>query len=228
MDRRCTYSGLEGSDLLVREGVRLGNDGDQVDLGVEALHDLDVQRLQRVASGLDEEDTSMNAVVNNVHPVDLVLSIQVSVEALLDVVGNWTPRLIVVDKVTETGRVDDGQSETDTGLLDICADGLNGDSLGEDVEARPLTLLGRVQRGVEQCVDQGRLSEPRLAWCEECCQNWKSRGRRRIQQYVPTTITLKLKPLRTLLRCHWFGRLAKPTYPVSFLRTMFLFSMTPP
>ena len=44
------------------------------------------------------------------------------------------------------------------------------------------------------------------------------------QQYLPTTMTLKLKPLRTLLRCHWFGRLAKPTYPVSFLRTMFLLS----
>lgn len=42
---------------------------------------------------------------------------------------------------------------------------------------------------------------------------------------LPTTITLKLKPFRTLLRCHWFGRLAKPTYPVSFLRTMFLISL---
>lgn len=28
------------------------------------------------------------------------------------------------------------------------------------------------------------------------------------------------------MRCHWFGKLANPTYPVSFLRTMFLFSIT--
>lgn len=35
-------------------------------------------------------------------------------------------------------------------------------------------------------------------------------------------MTLKWKPLRTLLRCHWLGRFAKPTYPVSFLRTMFM------
>lgn len=42
---------------------------------------------------------------------------------------------------------------------------------------------------------------------------------------IPTTMTLKLKPFRTLLRCHWFGRLAKPTKPVSFLRTMFLISL---
>src|SRR6478609_3817974 len=29
--------------------------------------------------------------------------------------------------------------------------------------------------------------------------------------HIPTTITLKLNPLRTLFRCHWLGRLAKPT-----------------
>lgn len=38
-------------------------------------------------------------------------------------------------------------------------------------------------------------------------------------------MTLKLKPLRTLFRCHWFGKLAKPTYPVNFRRTMFLMSL---
>lgn len=130
---------------------------------MEALHDLDIQRLQGVASGLDEEDTSVNAVVDNVHAIHLVLGIQVGVEALLDVVGNWAPRLIIVDKVTETRGVDNGQAETDTSLLDISADGLNGHSLGEDVEARALALLGWVQRCVEECVDQGRLSEPRLA-----------------------------------------------------------------
>ena len=36
----------------------------------------------------------------------------------------------------------------------------------------------------------------------------------------PTTMILRLKPFLTLLRCHWFGKLAKPTYPVSFLRTI--------
>ena len=35
---------------------------------------------------------------------------------------------------------------------------------------------------------------------------------------VPTTITVNWKPFRTLLRWTWLGRLAKPTYPMSFLR----------
>ena len=42
---------------------------------------------------------------------------------------------------------------------------------------------------------------------------------------LPTTMTLKLNPLRTLLRCHWLGRFAKPTYPVNFLLTMFRMSL---
>lgn len=40
------YPGLEAGNLLVGESVRLGNDRDQVDLGVKSSHDLNVQRLQ--------------------------------------------------------------------------------------------------------------------------------------------------------------------------------------
>lgn len=75
-----------------------------------------------MASGLNKENASMNTVINNVHAVDLVFGIQVRIKALLDVVRNWSPRLIVVDKVTEARRVNDGQSEADTRLLNVCAD----------------------------------------------------------------------------------------------------------
>lgn len=86
-----TYPVLEGGDLLVRDGIRLGDDGDQVDLGVQPLHDLNVKRLKRVAGGLDEENAGMNAVVDNVHPVDFVLGVQIRIKALLDVVHNRPP-----------------------------------------------------------------------------------------------------------------------------------------
>lgn len=159
-----TYSRLESSDLLVCQSIGLGNDGNQVDLGVETLHDLNIERLQGVAGWLNEEDASVDAVVHDVHPVDLVLSIQVSIEALLDVVRDWPPGLVIVDEVTEARGINNGQSQTNAGFLDICADGLDGDSLGEDVETGPLALLGRVEGSVEQSVDKGRLSETRLAW----------------------------------------------------------------
>lgn len=129
---------------------------------MKATHDLDIKRLQGVASGLNEEHASMDAVVNNVHAVDLVLGIQVGIESLLNVVDNGAPRLIVVDEVAEAGSVDHSKAQTNTGLLDIGADGLDSDSLGNDVEARPLALLGRVERGVEEGVDQCRLAQTRF------------------------------------------------------------------
>ena len=117
-----TYSGLEGSDLLIGKGISLGNDGDQVNLGVKAAHDLNVERLKRVTSRLNEENTSMDSVVDDVHAVNFVLSIEVRVESLLNVVDNRAPGLIVVDEVTETRSVDNSKAETDTSLLNVGAD----------------------------------------------------------------------------------------------------------
>lgn len=159
-----TYSGLKASNLLVGEGVRLGNDGNQVDLGVEAAHDLNVEGLERVTSRLDEEDTGVDSVVNNVHAVDLVLGVKIGIVALLNVVGDRAPRLVIVDKVTKSGSVNDSQAKTHTSFLNIGADGLDGDGLGNDLEAGALALLGRVQVGVEESVDEGRLAEARFTY----------------------------------------------------------------
>lgn len=41
-----THSLLKGHDLIVGKGVSLRNDRDQVDLGVKAAHDLDIQWLE--------------------------------------------------------------------------------------------------------------------------------------------------------------------------------------
>lgn len=203
----ATYSGLEAGNLLIGKSVRLGNDGDKVDLGVKSAHDLDVKGLEGVASRLDEEDTSVNSVVNDVHAVDLVLGIEVGVEALLNVVGNGAPRLVVVDKVAEARSVNNGQAETNTSLFDIGADGLDGDGLGDDVEARTLALLGGVQGGVEEGVNKRGLAKTRFT-CRVVLERLSGNA---IHLNIPTTMTLKLNPLRTLLRCHWLGRLANPT-----------------
>ena len=112
-----------------------------------------------MTSRLNEVHTGVDAVVDNVHAVDLVLGVEVGIEALLDVLDNGAPGLVVVDEVTEAGCVDDVQSQTDAVLLDVCADGLNGDSCGGEVEAGLFLLLGWVKRGVEKGVDESRLSE---------------------------------------------------------------------
>lgn len=129
---------------------------------MKSAHDLNVKRLQGVAGGLDKEDTCVNTVVNNVHAVNLVLSIQVRVESLLDVVDDRAPGLVVVDEIAETWCIDNGQAETNTCLLNVGTNGLDSNSLGNNVEAGSLALLGGVQGGVEQSVDQSRLAQARL------------------------------------------------------------------
>ena len=75
-----------------------------------------------MAGRLDEVDTGMDAVVHNVHAVDLVLSFEVGIESLLDVLDNWPPRVIVVDEVTEARGIDNSQAQADAILLDVGAD----------------------------------------------------------------------------------------------------------
>ena len=154
LEYHCTYSCLEGDDLLVCECVGLGNDGDQVDLGVQSAHDLNIERLERVTGGLNEVHTGMDAVVDNVHAVDFVLSIEVGIEALLDVLDDRAPRLVVVDKVTKARSINNVQSQTYTVLLNVCTDGLDGNGGGSEVEAGLFLLLGWVEGSVEQCVDE--------------------------------------------------------------------------
>lgn len=126
---------------------------------MKSAHHFHVKRLQRVAGWLDEVNTSVNAVVDNVHAVDLVLSVEVGIEALLNVFHNWAPRFRVVYKVTEARCVDDGESQTDTVLLNVGADGLNGDGARCEVKTRLLGFLWWVERCVEKGVDKRRLSE---------------------------------------------------------------------
>lgn len=44
--RMNTYALLEGEQIVLRQGVCLGDDRDQVDAGTQALHDLNVQGLE--------------------------------------------------------------------------------------------------------------------------------------------------------------------------------------
>ena len=45
-DENCSYPLFKLDDLFVRHGIGLGNDGNQVNLGVEAAHELNVNLLQ--------------------------------------------------------------------------------------------------------------------------------------------------------------------------------------
>jgi len=105
-----TYSRFEASDLFVGQSIGLGNDRNQIDLGMQTAHDLNIQGFQGVASGLDEKHASMNTVVNNVHAVDFVFGVEVRIVTLLDVVDDGPPRLIVVHEISEAGGINHSQA----------------------------------------------------------------------------------------------------------------------
>lgn len=101
---------LESSDFLISERVCFGNDWNEVDLGVESAHDFDVKRLERMSSRLDKVYTRVHTIVDNVHAVDLVFCVKIRIKPLLNVLDDWSPGIIVVNKVTKTRRVYNGQS----------------------------------------------------------------------------------------------------------------------
>ena len=58
---------------------------------MQSAHHFDIKRLQRVTCRLDKVDTCVNSVINNVHPVDFVLSIKVGIKSLLNVFNDRSP-----------------------------------------------------------------------------------------------------------------------------------------
>lgn len=104
---------------------------------------------------LDEVDAGMHAVVDNVHTVDLVLGIEVCVEALFDVLHDRPPRVFVVDEIPEPGSIDYSEPQTHSILFDICADSLYVNGLGSKINIGPFAFSGWVERSIEKGVDEG-------------------------------------------------------------------------
>ena len=105
-----TYALLEQCNFFIGKCVGLGNNRDEVDLGVESAHDLDIQGFERVASGLDEVDAGVHAVVDNVHAIDFILGVEIGIKSLLDILDDWSPGVIVVHEVAESRGINYGQT----------------------------------------------------------------------------------------------------------------------
>ena len=150
---------LKEGHFFIRQSISLGNNRNQIDLGVQPAHDFDVQRLQRMPSRLDEVNTGVYTVVHNICAVDLVLCFQEAIESLLNVLDNWTPRIIVVDKVAKSRSINNRQTKTNALLLNVCAGGLDCHGLWDNIMRRTTTFPGRIERTVEQSVDEGRFTQ---------------------------------------------------------------------
>jgi hypothetical protein len=110
-----THPSLESCHLVIRERIGLGDHGNQIDLGMQTSHKLDIEGFQarfagrpfspssrlapakcwegdlRMTGRLDKVDTCVNPVVDQLCPVDPVLLFEVSIEPSLDVVDDRFP-----------------------------------------------------------------------------------------------------------------------------------------
>ena len=100
---------------------------------MQSTHDLDVKGLQRVTGWLDEVNASMHTVIYDVHAIDLVLRLEISIESLLNIFHDWAPRVVIVDKISKTGSVHDRQAKANAIFLNVCADRLDRNGFGDDV-----------------------------------------------------------------------------------------------
>ena len=117
-----------------------------------------------MASGSNEVQARVDAQVNLVVPLGLLLLAHVRLVLVVDKINDGSPRVAVVDVVTEAGGVDDGELRLELLLLKLSLDDLDLGELVELLLVAPGVVLGRRELGREEGVDEGRLPETRLAW----------------------------------------------------------------
>lgn len=158
---------LELLTLLESQSIGLGDDGNDVDDIGQLLQDDDVDGLQGMARGLDEEEAGVDAGVLNVTlSLSGELLSQVSGVLVLDVLDDGIPAAVVVDQVAVSGGVDDVEAQTNAILLDHVGDGLDLGG-GADGLVGHQTTLGVDEVGGEDGIDQGGLAQTSLAYIME-------------------------------------------------------------
>lgn len=156
-------AGLELLALLKGQRVGLGDDGHDVDNVGQLLQDDNVDGLQGVAGGLDEEQAAVDAGILDVAlALGRELLAQVRRVLILDVLDDGVPAAVVVDQVAVAGGVDNVEPQADTVLLDDVGDALDLGGRADGLIGLQATL-GVDQVGREDGVDEGRLAESRLA-----------------------------------------------------------------
>ena len=157
------YPLLEGGTLLKSQAITLGNDGHDVDELAQLLQHDDVDGLEAVTGGVDEEQAAVDARVLEVAlALGGELLAQVGAVLVLDVLDNGVPAALVVDQVTVAGGVDNVEAQTHAVLLDGMGNSLDLGGLADGLVGLHAALAVDEVRG-EDGVDQGGLAETGLS-----------------------------------------------------------------
>ncbi|KAI3485853.1 hypothetical protein L1887_50651 [Cichorium endivia] len=153
---------LERRQIRLRQRVRLGHHGDEVDARAQTLHRLNVERLERVAGGADEVEACVDAQVGLFASLGLLLLTHVQLVLVVDKVDDGRPRVAVVDVVAKAGRVDDGELHLELLLLELGLDNVDLHRLVELLGVAARVVLARGELGAEERVDERRLAHAAL------------------------------------------------------------------
>lgn len=110
MQEKVAYPLLVPGEVGRAESVGLGDNGNQVNTGAQALHDLNVQGLQGVSSCADEIQARVDTHVNLVCSAGLLLLQHVRLMLVIQELDNRLPGIAVVDVVTKSGGINNGQA----------------------------------------------------------------------------------------------------------------------
>lgn len=107
---RPTHSLLVSDQIGVAKGIGLGNDGDQVDAGAQALHHLNVEGLKGVSGGSDEVQTGVDTHVDLVSSAGLLLLKHVRLMLVVEEFDDRLPGVAVVHVVSKAGGINNSKA----------------------------------------------------------------------------------------------------------------------
>ena len=158
-----THALLESRKINWGKGIRLRNDRDEVHARTETLHNLDIQRLECVTGGSNEVETCMHPQIDLLGPARLLLLQHVALVLVIEELNDGLPAVPVVHVVAKARRIDDGQSDLEELLLELCLGDLDLDGL-IDLLGVAATVVGVVlDGGAEESVDEGGLAQAGFA-----------------------------------------------------------------
>jgi hypothetical protein len=129
---------------------------------VKPPHKFDVEGLERVSGRLNEVDTSMDAIVDDICPVWFVLCLEVCIESRLNTFQNRLPTaksttdtviaipVFIIDEITESRGIDDIKSQSNAILLNIGTNSTDVDCLRDFHGRRANSITRCIQTRVEQ------------------------------------------------------------------------------
>ena len=120
----------------------------------------------RVASRTDEVEAGVDAEVDLLLALGLLLLAHVRLVLVVNEVDDGSPRVTVVDVVAEARGVDDGELRLELLLLELGLDDLNLGELVKLLLVALVVVLVRRELGGEEGVDERRLSKTGFA-CRE-------------------------------------------------------------